>query len=229
MWRFDSESGPQMSIPPEERVAFLKTLLSDEYWQFQRLNIEKLIQMYESGELGPLCPGKTTYIRNGEVMDRPARISAKFRLPLSNEPHRWIQASISNDTGSSQQVIFEEDLIALGWDSVTYPGRLGLATVTTASGVLRRLRVLIEMQIVDSNGVAMTPWFEETAIVAFARGSLPRLSGLRMRDHLYFATAPGNETLYVAAKKKWYCQSTASDVNRKQQEMCWTCTDNDHL
>ncbi len=46
----------------------------------------------------------------------------------------------------------------------------------------------------------MTPWFEETAIVAETEYDA-RLSGSTMRDHLSFAMAPGNAVPYVSEKR----------------------------
>ncbi|KAJ8098686.1 hypothetical protein POJ06DRAFT_257707 [Lipomyces tetrasporus] len=61
----------------------------------------------------------------------------------------------------------------------------------------------LEMQITKADGKAVSPWFEETAVIVAAQPGVPqcRLSGRTMRNFLYFATAPGNSTLYVAEKK----------------------------
>lgn len=61
--------------------------------------------------------------------------------------------------------------------------------------------MLIDMQIVTSAFVPLTPWFEEIAIVKADNPEAVRLSGSAMRNHLFFATAPGNANLYVAQKK----------------------------
>ena len=107
-----------------------------------------------------------------------------------------------NDTGSNIQTIFSTDLTALRYDQATYLGNLGALSITTAGGVIFRDRIMIEMQITKADGTAITPWFRETAVVTpLQAGIQHRLSGNAMRDHLYFATAPGNVTLFVAEKK----------------------------
>lgn len=69
------EFGPAIPIPlviqPHKRVEELKELLEQPDQQRQRINILALIQMYESGELGPLTTGHTTYICDGKIMDKP--------------------------------------------------------------------------------------------------------------------------------------------------------------
>ncbi|KAK9489934.1 hypothetical protein V1508DRAFT_426405 [Lipomyces doorenjongii] len=59
------------------------------------------------------------------------------------------------------------------------------------------------MQITKADGTAVSPWFEEVAVITASQPGVPqpRLSGNEMRTYLYFATAPGNLTLYVAQKK----------------------------
>jgi len=56
------------------------------------------------------------------------------------------------------------------------------------------------MQIIKADGTAVTPWFRETAVITPLEASY-RLSRNAMRNHLYFATAPGNTALFVAEKK----------------------------
>ncbi|PGH20799.1 hypothetical protein AJ80_03426 [Polytolypa hystricis UAMH7299] len=72
--KFSSACPRSLVIDPKTRIEHLKTLLLEQYWQFQSVSIEKLIHMYETGELGPLTPGKTIYIRNGELLDREFRL-----------------------------------------------------------------------------------------------------------------------------------------------------------
>ena len=60
----------------------------------------------------------------------------------------------------------------------------------------------IEMQVIKVDGTAVTGWFYERAVITPPMvGVQYRLSGYAIRNYLYFATAPGNATLYVAAKK----------------------------
>lgn len=67
----------------------------------------------------------------------------------------------------------------------------------TPNGQCRRDLVKLEMKIIKEDGTPMTEWYKESCLV----GSGSRLSGCGMRQHLYFATAPGNHGLYVAQKK----------------------------
>ena len=61
---------------------------------------------------------------------------------------------------------------------------------------------MIETQIIKADGMAITPWFTQNAVVfPLQAGIQYRLSGRAMRDHLFFVTAPGNANLFVAEKK----------------------------
>jgi hypothetical protein len=131
------------------------------------------------------------------------QILARFRLIPENGGNANLStlASIANDTGSNVQTIFTSDLANLNYNPDTYYGHLGFRQIWTAAGPVNRSLIRIQMQLVDTNGVELTPWFLETAVITPDQPGLHRLSGLAMRDHLYFATTPGNTTLYVAAKK----------------------------
>ena len=106
-----------------------------------------------------------------------------------------------NDTGCSIQTLFSTDLDALGYDESTYRGHKGTTDISTANGVVSRRKIAIETQIVKADGTAITPWFEQNAVILPQSGLQYRLSGRAIRDHLYFATAPGNANLFVAQKK----------------------------
>lgn len=66
-------------IKPEQRIEQLKKFLEDPTpkIQRQRTNIEGLIRMYETGDLGPLVfPGQQTiWICKGQIMDPPPRLN----------------------------------------------------------------------------------------------------------------------------------------------------------
>jgi hypothetical protein len=110
-----------------------------------------------------------------------------------------------NDTGSNVVNLFPSDLVQLNYNQQTYGGQLGPRSTLTGNGIVQRQHLLIEMQILKADGTIVSPWFVEHAVVMpppTQLGALPfRLSGDGMRNHLYFATAPGNATLYVAQKK----------------------------
>ncbi|KAK9318986.1 hypothetical protein V1517DRAFT_79840 [Lipomyces orientalis] len=132
-------------------------------------------------------------------------IFAKFRLPAiyGGQPNVVLDVSIANDTGSNTQTIFTTDLAFLGYNPHTYTGRLGPTFLSTASGGIYRQQIVLEMQIIEADGTAISSWFEEVAVITVPEPGVPlcRLSGNAMRNFLYFATAPGNSTLYVAKKK----------------------------
>ncbi|KAK9334887.1 hypothetical protein V1521DRAFT_133287 [Lipomyces starkeyi] len=215
-------------ITPEERVRHLRSLLLDESQEYQRKNILFLIHLYETGQLKELRPGKITWIFDGKIVDglpkeippgsavwaesihhqfmqTTPQMFAKFRLPATygGQPDIILDVSIMNDTGSDVQTIFTTDLAFLGYNPYSYAGRLGGAFFSTASGGIYHERIVLEMQIAKVDGTAVSPWFEEIAVITAAQPGFPqpRLSGNAMRTYLYFATAPGNSTLYVAQKK----------------------------
>lgn len=123
---------------------------------------------------------------------------AMIRFPPKHggHPAQRLDIIIVNDTGSNVQTVLPEDLQTIGCDYSTYPDR-SKVLIDTPNGPCWRNHVRLEMQIVKEDGTPMTEWYKERCVV----GSDPRLSGLGMRQHLYFATAPGNHALYVAQKK----------------------------
>jgi hypothetical protein len=52
----------------DKRLAELRDLLTQERWEFQRTNITKAIEMYESGAW-PLPGCRQVWLKNGEVVD----------------------------------------------------------------------------------------------------------------------------------------------------------------
>ena len=73
----------------------------------------------------------------------------------------------------------------------------------TANGNVFRERIQIEMQLIRADGTRVSPWFQEWAVITPVQlgGLQYRLSGNAMRNHLFFATAPGNMTLFVSERK----------------------------
>ena len=87
------------------------------------------------------------------------------------------------------------------YNQLTCHGHLGMYPVGTANGVVCR-KIVIEMRILKADGTTITPWFRETVVVTpLQPGIQYRLSGSAVRNHLYFATAPGNANLFVAEKE----------------------------
>lgn len=58
-------------LQPEERIRQLKDFLRTDSGQAQRVNVEALIKMYESGELTPRHPGDPpVYLVEGKRVDK---------------------------------------------------------------------------------------------------------------------------------------------------------------
>lgn len=107
-----------------------------------------------------------------------------------------------NDTGSNTPTVLSTDLLALGIDPRYYPGILGWQRIDTAAGSILRYKVGIETSIIAADGMQISPWFMESGVLTpLGAGFQYRLSGSVMRQHLFFATAPGNATLFVAQRK----------------------------
>lgn len=55
-------------VDPQTRVKELRAILAEEFWQFQKPNILKLIGLYESGQLMPPFVGERVWLCNGNVL-----------------------------------------------------------------------------------------------------------------------------------------------------------------
>lgn len=122
---------------------------------------------------------------------------------LGGDDRVTIGITIGNDTGSNVLSLFSTDLDTLGCDYRNYNGMMGDIAVATANGVCIRARIMVEMQLLRADHSAFTSWFVESAVVipTVLGQNQMRLSGNGMRQILFFATSPGNATLYVAEKK----------------------------
>ena len=112
-----------------------------------------------------------------------------------------LPVGILNDTGSTIQTLFDTDLLALGYNPQTYQGNTGQVYIQTANGSVARQSILFEMKLRKPDGTPASGWFVEEGVITPSGQINTRLSGSRIRRHLYFATAPGNQALYVARKK----------------------------
>lgn len=61
-------------VDPQTRVKELKDILAEEFWQFQKPNILKLIDLYESGQLVPPFVGERIWLCNGDVLAKEPEI-----------------------------------------------------------------------------------------------------------------------------------------------------------
>ena len=105
-----------------------------------------------------------------------------------------------NDTGSDILTLYDADFTYLG-NSNLYRGWQPGVRVTDANGMARYFRsILVEVLLVGNGDIPWrSNWIVEKAIVK--RDIVPRLSGVGIRKHLYFGTAPGNHYLAVATTK----------------------------
>lgn len=114
-----------------------------------------------------------------------------------------------NDTGSNVQSLRRSD-----WNALKTPDASPtMAQMLTAGGMRDVYNVFLEIRIVKpevkknaqnqevltGKHVPLTPWYVEMLRLVEDNDSL--LSGETMRNHLYFATAPGNDKLYVSQRK----------------------------
>lgn len=111
-----------------------------------------------------------------------------------------INITMLNDTGSTAQSVFDSDVLELGLPN-NYVGYGPETLVTTANGVVPRRRIAVEVQLLTPQGGIASDWIREYGVLTPSTPGSVRLSGSGIRGALYFATAPGNEYLYVAAKK----------------------------
>ncbi|KAL9116405.1 MAG: hypothetical protein Q9187_007070 [Circinaria calcarea] len=129
-------------------------------------------------------------------------ILARMRLPeYYGGNGNVVNVAILNDTGSTVQTLFDPDLNAMGYDPLTYTGNSGPLQIQTANGTVTRQSLWVEMQLMKPDGTPTSRWFLEQGIATPLAGNPSRLSGRFLRRELYFATAPGNYTLYVAQNK----------------------------
>lgn len=113
------------------------------------------------------------------------------------------KVSTMNDTGSNVQTLYDDEYLALmtlsPHFSGTYPITVGLADGSTRP----MFGVPLEVRLIDQAGDMLTEWIPEEGVLT-NRGSPnlpPRLSGRGIRTRLFFATAPGNNKLYVTENK----------------------------
>ncbi|KAJ6132398.1 hypothetical protein N7471_007613 [Penicillium samsonianum] len=214
---------PACPIPyvqqPTERIEQLKAFLKTDFGKAQQVNVYALIRLYETGELGPRKRGDPPiYLVEGQRVEnnpwedasvpdnamRWCEVHAHVRIPpqYGGDSDLTRPFLVCNDTGSNVLTLFTSDLLALQFDLVRHGAAIrGVDSITTANGPSLHTLIFVDMQILTSASVALTPWFRETAILKPDSPGEARLSGAVMRNHLFFATAPGNARLYVAQKK----------------------------
>lgn len=148
---------------------------------------------------------------------------AQFRIPryYGGDETIVIDATISNDTGSHIQTIYQHDFDHLNGPA---PGRHTFPPqpnqINTPNGVAMIPTVSLEIRILkrDQYGAikALTEWMPEDFVIRdWNHGQTLLLSGTAMRQRLFFATAPGNELLYVSVKKRNHFATTCCLIIKK--------------
>ncbi|KAH8593171.1 hypothetical protein B0O99DRAFT_628289 [Bisporella sp. PMI_857] len=105
-----------------------------------------------------------------------------------------------NDTGSDMLSLYPSDIMHLG-NIGFYIGWRAPVAVIDANGVaIYCPSIAVEVLPVGNGDISWrSNWIVEEAIIR--NGFVPRLSGVAIRQHLYFGTAPGNHYLAVATTK----------------------------
>ncbi|OBT80673.1 hypothetical protein VF21_00361 [Pseudogymnoascus sp. 05NY08] len=109
-----------------------------------------------------------------------------------------------HDTGSDTLTLFDTDFSSLG-NTVNYLGWAGSINVRNASGTVEALQmIIVQVKLVTYNDMSWTGWIEEFAVVRPAGLGVVRLSGMGVRDAVYWATSPvpGNGDLLAASTTK---------------------------
>ena len=79
-----------------------------------------------------------------------------------------------------------------------YTGRLLPTGILDANGVITYFpTILVQVQLVRDDNTPWGDWIDELAILRQPGPNLLRLSGVGIRDVLYFGTAPSNHVLAV--------------------------------
>jgi len=69
---FDPDAKPAKA---DERQSFLRELLEKDEWKWQRSNIRKVLDIYESGKV--LAPGEEIWLVDGQEVSGPEEAIAK--------------------------------------------------------------------------------------------------------------------------------------------------------
>ncbi|KMP03836.1 hypothetical protein CIRG_03528 [Coccidioides immitis RMSCC 2394] len=179
-----STAPPQsMSKSPSNQQLAHRTVYN--YYRAQGLGHERISSAIHTFD---------TYLKSVRYLHELGRFRGLLSTAFS------IDITMLNDTGSNTLTVFNTALLALAIP----PDYLGFGAnipITTAGGMVRRQQITVEIQLLDSQGNAVSDWVLKQGIVTPATTGACRLSGNGIRQSLYFATAPGNQHLYVAEKK----------------------------
>lgn len=122
----------------------------------------------------------------------------------SDDPH-IITHEILNDTGSSVQVVYRHDWKLMNthrWTPSTMEVTYASGNKVYVDSFMGQIRI-VKFEPTTGDMKALTGWLNETFVIKDPdyHGHVQLLSGNAMRQALYFATAPGNDQLYISVKK----------------------------
>jgi hypothetical protein len=130
----------------------------------------------------------------------------KLRL-LKNKGGNGAEHDITvlSDSGSNIISILSTDLKRLGKSPAflkDYRSWNSVSAVYNSDDVTRYCPgLLVQIQLVNRKLSQKSNWIYEQAILKPIRPGLPRLSGNRIRDAMYLATAPRNKVLAISSTK----------------------------
>ncbi|KAI9766914.1 MAG: hypothetical protein M1840_006211 [Geoglossum simile] len=209
----------------QERIEQLRSYLdpSNPLYQPepQHINIKAAITLYEDGKLDGL---QQVYIMDGKVVSWEVVMRHQYAQkyvyghgpfgPMNHELRMLLRLIpdlggdgtvhgiiAMNDTGSDILTIFDADVPFLG-NFQGYAGWDGIVTVGGAGGIVGVFpKLRVQVQLVGDDNLPWSDWINGEAIIRPVGPGIPRLSGYRIREGLYFATGPGNHTLAVSTTK----------------------------
>ncbi|KAI9680476.1 MAG: hypothetical protein M1817_003916 [Caeruleum heppii] len=163
----------------------------------QKVNVQAAIELYRTKNM----PRGLVWLQEGRLIKRRDR---NTKLPLWGE-------GFAQQLGRSMKVEDAEgtgfhytDMGVLHQYQTPYEGLGPLVQVDTANGVFQAQIIDMEVMVLNQDGEQVSGWIEEEGLI-MPPANL-RLSGLGIRQGLYFATAPGNDFLYVSETKNGLVQ-----------------------
>ncbi|OQE85798.1 hypothetical protein PENNAL_c0023G08899 [Penicillium nalgiovense] len=209
-------------VQPAERIQQLKDYLPTEFGQVQRVNVEALIRMYESGELGPRRHGDPpVYLVEGKRVDKDPWQDES----VPNNTMKWCElphmAQSVSDSFRFSALYGMQQLHARMRIPLQYGGdpaltRLFLVCNDTGSDVLTVFRSDLAMlqfdparhggalegaQLLDTPIGSAPQTFVQVEMQVLTSSLVDLHPGQMVRQYLFFGTAPGNDRLYVAQEK----------------------------
>ncbi|KAK2785657.1 hypothetical protein FQN52_008345 [Onygenales sp. PD_12] len=184
-------------VVPHKDIDFRRPYWNEGY--AQQLSSRAILPAVESARQPDLRTSNSHIARSIISTQQAKPLGMRPVLALFG-PAPSIDITMVNDTGSNAFTVFDTDVVALGIPQ-NYMGFGINVPVTTPTGIVWRQQINVEIQLLDAQGNPVSDWIFDRGIVTPAAPGVSRLSGDGIRQSLYFATAPGNQHLYVAEKK----------------------------